>query len=68
MVLSIPKGLQMKRRFSEEKIIAALRETEGSGTIKEVCRMHNETEQGFFIVSSSPLIDITYLPARSAEE
>jgi len=39
----------MKRaRFSEEQIIGILKVAEGSGNIREVCRMHNMTEQTFY--------------------
>jgi putative transposase len=48
MVFSIQEGLQMKKRFSEEQIIAFLREAEGSSSIRDVCRKHNITEQTFF--------------------
>ena len=48
MVFSIQEGLQMKKRFSEEQIIAFLREAESSSSIRDVCRKHNITEQTFF--------------------
>ena len=39
----------MKRaRFSEEQIIGILKAAEGSRNIREVCRMHNMTEQTFY--------------------
>jgi putative transposase len=38
----------MKKRFSEEQIIAFLREAESSRSIRDVCRKHNITEQTFF--------------------
>ncbi len=37
-----------KKRFSEEQIIRILKEEEGSGSIREVCRKHNITEQTFY--------------------
>jgi putative transposase len=45
MVFFIQEGLQMKKRFSEEQIIAFLREAESSSSIRDVCRKHNITEQ-----------------------
>jgi putative transposase len=38
----------MKKRFSEEQIIGILREAERAGSIREVCRKNNVTEQTFF--------------------
>jgi len=38
----------MKKRLSEEKIIGILREAEGAGSIREVCRKNNISEQTFF--------------------
>ena len=39
----------MKKRFSDEQIIGILAEAEqGPGTIRDVCRRHNLTEQTFF--------------------
>jgi putative transposase len=35
----------MKRRFTEERIIAILREQEAGGTVKEVTRRHGISEQ-----------------------
>jgi hypothetical protein len=48
MIFLLQEGLQMKKRFSEEQIIRILREVEGSGSIREVCRKNNITEQSFF--------------------
>ena len=38
----------MKKRFSEEQIIGILRESEGSGTVKQVCAKSNITEQTYY--------------------
>jgi putative transposase len=39
----------MKRaRFSEEQIIGILKAAEAAGSIREVCREHNVTEQTFY--------------------
>lgn len=39
----------MKKRFSEERIIEILRESEADEVvIRDVCRKHNITEQTFF--------------------
>jgi putative transposase len=39
----------MKKRFTEEQIIAILRLAESDGvTIRDLCRKHNITEQTFF--------------------
>lgn len=38
----------MKKRFSEEQIIRILKETEGSGNTREICRQDKVTEQTFY--------------------
>ena len=39
----------MKKRFSEEQIVRILGEAEHmEGTIRDICRKHNITEQTFF--------------------
>lgn len=38
----------MKRRFSEEQIIAVLREQEAGGVVKEIIRRHGISEQTFY--------------------
>lgn len=48
MIFFTQEDLQMKTRFSEEQIIGILREAEKAGSIREVCRKHNLTEQTFF--------------------
>ncbi|MCP4339584.1 MAG: transposase [Desulfobulbaceae bacterium] len=37
-----------RKRFSEEQIIRILKEGEAIGNIREVCRLHNLTEQTFY--------------------
>ncbi len=37
-----------RKRFSEEQIIGILKEAEQAGIIREVCRLHNLTEQTFY--------------------
>lgn len=37
-----------RKRFSEEQIIRILKEGEGLGNIREVCRQHNVTEQTYY--------------------
>ncbi len=42
-------GDEMKgKRFTEEQIIGVLKEAEQVGNIREVCRVHNITEQTFY--------------------
>ncbi len=38
----------MKRRFTEEQIIAVLREQEAGGVVKEITRRHGISEQTFY--------------------
>lgn len=38
----------MKKRFTEEQIIRVLQEGEQAGSIREVCRRHNLTEQTYY--------------------
>lgn len=38
----------MKRRFTEEQIIAVLREQEAGGQVKEIIRRHGISEQTFY--------------------
>ena len=37
-----------RKRFTEEQIIGILKEAEASGSIREVCRLHNLTETTFY--------------------
>ncbi len=37
-----------RKRFTEEQIIGILKEAEQAGNIREVCRLHNLTEQTFY--------------------
>jgi len=37
-----------RKRFSEEQIIGILNEAEQTGNIREVCRLHNISEQTFY--------------------
>ena len=38
----------MKKRFSEEQIIRILKEAETLGSVRDVCRKHNISEQAFY--------------------
>ena len=38
----------MKRRYTEEQIIAILREQEAGGKVKEIIRRHGISEQSFY--------------------
>ena len=38
----------MKRRFTEEQIIAVLREQEAGGVVKEITRRHGISERTFY--------------------
>ena len=38
----------MKRRFSEEQIIAVLREQEAGGAVRDIIRRHGISEQTFY--------------------
>jgi putative transposase len=42
------EDLIMKRRFTEEQIIAVLREQEAGGQVKEIIRRHGISEQTFY--------------------
>jgi putative transposase len=37
-----------RKRFTEERIIGILKKAEQAGNIREVCRLHNSTEQTFY--------------------
>ena len=37
-----------RKRFTEEQIIGVLNEAEQVGNIREVCKLHNITEQTFY--------------------
>ncbi len=36
------------KRFTEERIIVILKKAEQAGNIREVCRLHNSTDQTFY--------------------
>lgn len=38
----------MKKRFSEEQIVQILQQAEGGGSVRDVCRKHNLSEQTFY--------------------
>ena len=37
-----------RKRFTEEQIIRILKESESAGNIRDLCRLHNITEQTFY--------------------
>jgi len=37
-----------RKRFTEEQIIKILKESESIGNIRDLCRLHNITEQTFY--------------------
>ena len=37
-----------RKRFTEEQIIRILKESESVGNIRDLCRLHNITEQTFY--------------------
>jgi len=37
-----------RKRFTEEQIIKILKESEAAGNIRDLCRLHNITEQTFY--------------------
>jgi len=37
-----------RKRFTEEQIIRILKESESAGNIRDLCRVHNITEQTFY--------------------
>jgi putative transposase len=39
----------MKKRFSEEQIVAILREAQSGSTVKEVCARHNVSEPTYYV-------------------
>ena len=37
-----------RKRFTKEQIIRILKESESAGNIRDLCRLHNITEQTFY--------------------
>ncbi|MDA1372374.1 MAG: transposase [Proteobacteria bacterium] len=38
----------MKKRFTDEQIVIVLQEAESGGSVRDICRKHNVTEQTFY--------------------
>ena len=49
------------KRFSEEQIIAVLRESEAGAKTKELCRRHGISEATFYIYGLLPLCKCPHL-------
>jgi putative transposase len=37
-----------RKRFKEEEIVRILKEAEGAGDVRQICRKYNVTEQSFY--------------------
>ena len=48
-----------KKRFTEEQIIAMLKEAEAGAKTADLCRQHGMSETTFYILWSAPNLQVT---------
>jgi putative transposase len=61
----------MKKRFSEEQIVAILREGQSGSTVKEICSRHNVSEPTYYSwkrkYSGMEVSDVRKMKAQAEE-